>query len=54
MMNLPLDTINILYKIAEDREAERQRQEEEAKKKGEQPGIGQRDMELLQDELEGV
>ena len=53
MMNLPLNYINILYKIAEDREkAERKRREEE-EAQGKTPAMSRREAEELQDQLEG-
>ena len=54
MMNMPLDYINALYNIAIERQKEDQRRREEAKAKGEDPGLSEAEAIALEDEMEGA
>ena len=51
---MPLDYINALYNIAIERQKEDQRRREEAKAKGEDPGLSEAEAIALEDEMEGA
>jgi hypothetical protein len=54
MMNMPLDYINALYNIAIERQKEDMKRREEAKEKGEEPGLSETEAIALEDEMEGA
>jgi hypothetical protein len=54
MMNMPLDYINALYNIAIERQKEDMKRREEAKEKGEEPGLSEAEAIELEDEMEGA
>lgn len=54
MMNMPLDYINALYNIAIERQKEDMKRREEAKEKGEEPGLSEAEAIALEDEMEGA
>ena len=54
LMNMPLDYINTLYKIAEERTKAEQKKREEQEAKGETPGLSESQAMMLEDEMEAA
>ncbi len=54
LMNMPLDYINALYKIAEERTKAEQKKREEQEARGETPGISETQAMMLEDEMEAA
>ena len=54
LMNMPLDYLNTLYKIAEERTKAEQKQRAEQEAKGEEPSISPSQAMALEDEMEAA
>lgn len=54
LMNMPLDYINTLYQIADERNKAELKKRDEAKAKGQDPGISESQAIALEDEMEAA
>ena len=54
LMNMPLDYINTLYKIADERTKAEQKKREEEFAQGKEPGMSNTEAMMLEDEMEAA